>query len=86
MGGFNSKSLTQKWQEVRKWAYQDRPWSEFQIEYVKKVHNSKKKDLAPTGAVTNEHAVVRSRIIDRDRKMLYSRLKKEIARSKEKKY
>ena len=80
MGGFNSKSLPEKWNEVRTWSKQEEPWSDFQIEYVKRVHNSKKPHLKPSGEVTNEHAVVRSRILDGSRKALYDRLEKEVAR------
>lgn len=80
MGGFSSKSLSDKWREVRTWADQEGPWSAFQIEYVKRVHNSKKPALKPSGKATNEHAVVRSRILDGDRKKLYARLRKEIDR------
>ena len=78
MGGFESKPLDQKWQEVRRWADQEGPWSDFQVEYVKRVHNSKKKELRPSGRVTNEHAVVRSRILGDARKKLYRRLTKEV--------
>jgi len=77
MGGFHSKSLSQKWEEVGRWADQERPWSDFQVEYVKLVHNSKKPHLRPSSKATNEHAVVRSRV---DKERLYKRLHAEIAR------
>lgn len=85
MGGFASKPIHEKWGEVRSWKDQETPWSDFQVEYVKRVHNSKKKNLRPSGEATNEHAVVRSRILGKDRKKLYERLAREVSGRRNKK-